>query len=360
MELRERIGKLLTDAGCVGFGFTTAEPFPEVRVRLADAVASGRSAGLPFTFRDPATSTDPGASFPWATSLAVAAMPYVPDSGSPGPASPGTARIARFATSDHYRPLRAALGAVAALLVAAGHRAEVLVDDARLVDRAAAVRAGVGWAGSSTLVLVPGAGPWVLLGSVVTDAALAPTEAMRRTCGTCTACLPACPTGAIIAPGVLDARRCLSAVLQSPGWIPSEVRVAVGDRLYGCDDCLEACPPGDRLLAAAVPGKGRVDVYRLLAADDRSLRAGYPHFFVPRHEGRWLRRNALVVLGNTGGGDAVGVLAGYAAHPDPMLRGHAVWALGRVADARARAVLGVVTRTDPEPDVVAEAVAALA
>ena len=161
----------MTDSGCAGYGFAIADPFPEVRARLVDAVASGRSAGLPFTFRQPAIATDLRASFPWAGSLVVAAMPYLPASGSPGPAAPGTARIARFAASDHYRPLRVALEAVARLLGASGHHAEVLVDDARLVDRAAAVRAGVGWSGSSTLVLVPGAGPWVLLGSVVTDAA---------------------------------------------------------------------------------------------------------------------------------------------------------------------------------------------
>jgi epoxyqueuosine reductase len=360
VNLEERIASLLSQSGCVGYGFAAADPFPEMRERLSDAVASGRSAGLPFTFRQPDIATDLRSSFPWAGSLVVAAMPYLPASGSPGPALPGTARIARFAASDGYRPLRVALEAVAGLLRAVGHEAEVVIDDARLVDRAAAVRAGVGWSGSSTLVLVPGAGPWVLLGSVVTDAVLGPTDPMRRTCGTCTACLPACPTGAIIAPGVLDARRCLSAVLQSPGAIPADLRIAVADRLYGCDDCLEACPPGDRLLASTAPGTGRVDVYRLLAADDRSLRAAYPHFFVPRNEGRWLRRNALVVLGNTGSGGAVGVLAGYAGHRDPMLRAHAVWSLGRIADARARAVLELVRRTDPDPEVVSEAAAALA
>ena len=123
----------------------------------------------------------------------------------PGTARPGTARIARFATRDHYEPLRHALHEVAQVLFDSGFRAEVLVDDSRLVDRAAAVRAGVGWSGRSTLVLVPGAGPWVLLGSVITDADLEPSAEMRRGCGTCTACIPACPTGAIIAPGVLDA-----------------------------------------------------------------------------------------------------------------------------------------------------------
>jgi epoxyqueuosine reductase len=141
--------------------------------------------------------------------------------------------------------------------------------------------------------------------------------------------------------------------------MPADLRAAIGDRLYGCDDCLEACPPGDRLLAAATRPEGGVDVYRLLASDDRSLRAAFPHFYVPRNEGRWLRRNALVVLGNTGGPAAVGVLAGYASHCDPMLRGHAAWALGRIGDARARAVLRRMVADDPDPAVVAEAAGTL-
>jgi epoxyqueuosine reductase len=112
------------------------------------------------------------------------------------------------------------------------------------------------------------------------------------------------------------------------------------------------------LLAVSTGAWGRVDVLGLLARDDRSLRDIYPHFYVPRNQGRWLRRNALVVLGNTGGDRAVGVLAGYAAHRDPMLRGHAAWALGRLGDARARAVLERVA-ADPDPAVAEEAGAAL-
>ncbi|HEX5630476.1 MAG TPA: HEAT repeat domain-containing protein, partial [Acidimicrobiia bacterium] len=121
----------------------------------------------------------------------------------------------------------------------------------------------------------------------------------------------------------------------------------------------DACPPGERLLEVSRAGAGRVDLYPLLGCDDRTLRQRYPHFYVPRHEGRWLRRNALVVLGNTGGAGALGVISGYAAHRDPMLRGHAAWALGRLGDARARAVL-VRVAADPDPEVAAEAVTALA
>ena len=126
--------------------------------------------GMHFTFGDPVRSTDVRRSFPWARSLLVASHTYLPTAGSPAESESNYGRVARFATSDHYRPLRAALDQAADQLLAQGHRAELLVDDNRLVDRAAAVRAGVGWWGKNTMVLSPASGPWLLLGSIVTDA----------------------------------------------------------------------------------------------------------------------------------------------------------------------------------------------
>ena len=325
--------------GLAGFGICETAPFEDTRRALEEAVDSGRSGLLKFTFSDPATAADPSRSFPWARSLLVGAHRYAPDSDNPGPPTPGTGRVARFAVEDHYAPLRTALEAIAAMMRAEGHRAEVLVDDNRLVDRAAAVRAGVGWWGKSSMVLVPGSGPWVLLGSVVTDAALQVDMPMRRDCGTCDACIPACPTGAIVAPGILDARRCLAHWAQAPGSIPIEFREPMGDRIYGCDDCLEACPPGHRAISGGSEGRGRVDLMSLLGSDDRTLLRRYQRFYVPRNDPRYLRRNALIALGNTGGEDSVGVLAGFAGHRDPMLREHAAWALEQVGGARAQAAL---------------------
>lgn len=355
MSLAEDLAALARRSGAAGFGICRAEPFADTLRDIEEAIDSGRSAGLTFTFNDPERSTDVRRSFPWARSLVVLADGYP----TPVPAAPGGAagRVAAFAATDHYRPLRRMLAEVAGALRARGHRAEVLADDNRLVDRAAAVRAGVGWWGKSTMVLVPGHGPWVLLGSVVTDAELPAAEPMRRTCGTCDACIPACPTGAIVAPGRLDARRCLAHWAQAPGWIPADLRRPMGDRIYGCDECLNACPPGARAPAGAA-APSRVDLIGLLGSADETIDREYRRFYLPDNDVAVLRRNALVALGNTGGEDAVGVVSGYAGHRDPMLRGHAVWALGRLGGPRARAVLRRAAG-DPDAGVRAEAEAAL-
>lgn len=343
----------------VGLGICSAEPFPEVEASLTAARSDGRSGKLGFTFTDPATSSDPTATASWARSIVVTGSAYLPAAGSPGPAWPGTGRVARFATDDHYSPLRAVLESMADTLRESGFRAEVRCDDNRLVDRAVAVRSGIAWWGKSTMALAPGVGPWMLLGSVLTDADLEPTIPMVRDCGTCDACIPACPTGAIVAPGVLDARKCIAAILQSRGPIPLHIRDAIGDRWYGCDECLTACPPGARLVSESAQELGRVDLVEILATADRPLRAAVAHFYVPRNEARYLRRNAIVALGNNPTDETDLVLAGLLGHPDALLRQHAAWALGRVGGIRSRAALRFRRDIEANTDVVREIDAAL-
>jgi epoxyqueuosine reductase len=250
--------------------------------------------------------------------------------------------VARYSWQDHYGPLRIALDAVARRLEAEGHAAVVLVDDNRLVDREAAVRAGLGWYGKNANVLLDGHGSWFVLGSVVTDAALPVALPVVDGCGACSRCLPACPTGALSAPGVLDARRCLAHLLQAPGDFPVEFRAALGDRLYGCDDCQEACPPNrleDRRDPAPPAGDGDeawVPVLEVLAASDEELLDRHGRWYIPRREPRYLRRNALVVLGNVGDGadpDVEAALRRALADPDPLLRSHAAWAAERLGRA---------------------------
>jgi epoxyqueuosine reductase len=296
---------------------------------------------MQFTFRNPARSTDPQRSVPDARAVFVAARPYLLDDV---PRPPGAqARVARYAWVDHYAPLRGALAAVARQLRADGHRAVAFVDDNSIVDREVAYLAGIGWFGKNANLLLPGAGSWFVLGSVVTTAALpVHGQPVADGCGSCQRCIDVCPTKAIIEPGVIDANRCLAWVLQKPGTIPSALRESVGDRIYGCDDCQDVCPPtirfGPTRRAAAQPAaKAWVAVLELLNCSDAELLARWSPWYLADRDPRWIRRNALVVLGNIGDPkhqDVQSVLSAYLDDDDPVLREHAEWAARRLGLSR--------------------------
>jgi epoxyqueuosine reductase len=224
-----------------------------------------------------------------------------------------------------------------------------LIDDNRLVDRAAAVRSGVGWSGKSTMTLVPGRGPWVLLGSVVTDAPLDLSAPVSRTCGTCIACFPACPTGALTEIG-LDARRCLSTWLQTAGSIPHWIRPILGRRIYGCDECLTACPPGRRALEGSGGNADTLPFGELLASTDDALLERFRWWYVPRRDGRYLRRNLLVAAGNSGEPEARGPIEDHMGHPSSMIRSHAAWALGRSLGIGAAPILRSALEAETAPE----------
>ena len=326
MDLRPRLTEIALGAGIARVGFARAEAFTEVGRSLTERKASGLSGQLAFTFRQPEVASDPKASFTWAKTLIVGAWPYHP--ARTADPEPAMGRVAAAARTPGYEPLRRALGRVATALEAEGRRAEVLCDDNRLVDRAAAHRAGIGWWGKNTMIIAPGLGPWFLLGSVVTDALIEADEPMKRDCGTCSACLPACPTGALVAPGILDARRCLAAWAQTPGIIPEEFRVAMGNRIYGCDDCLEACPPGQRVESDRDATRFPLD--DILYASDATLLNWFGHWYLPDRDPDVIRRNALIAVGNSGEERLVESVRPFITHPDPTLRESAEWALERL------------------------------
>jgi epoxyqueuosine reductase len=314
----------------------TAEPFVEVRTTLEQRKADGLHGGMAFTYRSPDRSTDPARSLPDARALVVGARSYLVEDAEPPTGGGPQGRVARYAWEDHYGHLRAGLAAMAHRLTEDGWRARIAADDNALVDRAAAQRAGIGWWGKNANLLLPRLGSWYVLGSVITDAPLVGTAGPAPDlCGTCTRCLEACPTQAITAPGVVDARRCLSWLLQVDGPFPREHRVALADRIYGCDDCQEVCPPNRRTPVRPGTGVERpwAPLLELLDPDDAVVLAHADRWYIPRREVRYVRRNALVVLGNIGdAGDprVVAALRRALGDPDPLLRGHAVWAARRL------------------------------
>ena len=335
-RLREEVLEAGRRAGLAAVGVAPVERFEGTRRDLRERRAAGLHDGMQFTYRNPERSTDPGRILAGARALVVGAIGYArPAAPARAVAPRPVARVARYAADDVYGELRAALGAVAGLLIERGHRARVVADDNALVDREAAQRAGLGYYGKNSNLLLPGMGSWFVLGSVVTDAPLRPaTERVPDGCGPCRRCLDGCPTGAIIEPGVVDARRCLAWLLQATGDFPEEFRVALGDRLYGCDDCQEVCPPNRNAAGRADPGAdAAVDVLDLLAAGDEELMARHGRWYIPARDPRYLRRNALVVLGNTADGsdpEVIRTVRRFQRHPDAMLARHANWAARRL------------------------------
>jgi epoxyqueuosine reductase len=345
-ELRE-IGR---EHGIEHLGVAPAEILERARAALHARRDLGLAAGMGFTYRNPDRSTDPARAVPGARSIVVGARSYLADIEPARPTGP-QARIARYAWVDHYAPLRTGLRAMALRLRAAGHRAVAFADDNSIVDREVAHRAGLGWFGKNANLLLPGAGSWFVLGCVITTAELAVAPAtVPDGCGACRRCLDACPTGAIVAPGVVDATRCLAWVLQRPGAIPVALREAVHDRLYGCDDCQEACPPtvylGRRHRRPLDSGaRPWVDVVDLLDADDATLLERHGWWYIAGRDPRWLRRNALVILGNiadVGDTRVAATLARYATGDDELLAEHARWSQAQLA-ARAGVGRAVVT-----------------
>jgi epoxyqueuosine reductase len=290
---------------------------------------------MQFTYRNPARSTDPQSAVADAKAMIVGAYSYA--SPLPDPQSHSSARVARYAWTEYYESLKVGLFAMRDVLRADGFKAVVFADDNSMVDREAAYLAGLGWFGKNANVLIEGAGSFFVLGSVITTAPLVINDKpVADGCGACRRCIDACPTGAIIEPGTVDASKCLAWLIQKPGIFDRRYREALGDRMYGCDDCQEVCPPTIRLsLSKPLREDARpwINVLELLDMDDETLLARVDQWYIAERNPDWVRRNALLVLGNIGEGtDArvVSAIARFIEHPDPMLRAHAVWSAARL------------------------------
>ncbi|CAB4886015.1 unannotated protein [freshwater metagenome] len=340
-------------------GIAPATVMQRARDVLLQRKAAGLADTMQFTYRNPIRSTDPSAAVAGARAMVVAARSYVIDE----PARPDGpyGAVARYAWVDHYEPLRIGLAAITARLRADGHKAVAFADDNSVVDREAAWLSGLGWFGKNANILLPGSGSFFVLGSVITTAPLpVADEPVADGCGSCSRCIDGCPTAAIVAPGVVDAGRCLAWLLQRPGVFPRQFRAALGNRIYGCDECQVVCPPTVRFERRAQPNQSKhvqawVSLLDLLEATDAELLQAYGRWYLADRNPLWLRRNALVALGNSAAGAQThvrAVLQRYLGDPDPMLRAHAVWAAAELGCHH------MLPATDPDPQVTDELVAA--
>lgn len=334
------------ELGIDELGICEAVAYGDAEARIDARRARGLFADLRFTMTRTATSCHPETLLDGTAVRVVSAAlcywhPDVDHGAGDDDATRG--RIARYTRSDAYEALRARLQRIADWLESHGHRARVLVDSNDHVDREAAIRSGVGFAGKNTVVITRRTGSWVVLGTIATDAPLEVTEAMREGCGSCTRCIDACPTDAIVDGGrVLDVTRCISYWGQSRHSIPIDVREAMDDLVYGCDICQDVCPWNrgvERRRAGAEAVDGTVRLVDWLEQPDAQLLADWDRLFVPRRQARFLRRNALVALGNRGSHADAALVAPWLDDADPMLREHAAWALRRIGGPIAAAAL---------------------
>ena len=225
-------------------------------------------------------------------------------------------------------------------------------------DRAAAERAGVGWFGKNTNILTRTHGSWVLLGQVITDLDLVPDAPLAKTCGGCVRCIDDCPTGAIVAPYVVDNTRCISFLtIELRGSIPRELRPLIGDWVFGCDICQDVCPVNRKAAGSLEPAfRQRHDfaapaLLPLLELDDEAFRRRFMGSPIRRARRAGLQRNVCVALGNIGDRSALPALVAALASPDAVVREHAAWALGRLGGGEAERALAAALAREGDPTV---------
>ena len=281
---------------------------------------------------------DPRRVLPGAKSIIVLAMNYFAETGKRKPESGKTGRIARYAWgADYHNVISAKLDKIDERLREFGGEQRSYVDTGPVLERDYAAQAGIGWHGKSTMLIDEKLGTWFFLSEILTTLELPPDAPARDHCGTCERCIKACPTGAITAPHKLDARRCISYLtIELKGAIPMELRPLMGDRIFGCDDCLDACPwnrfaKTSRETAFAARRSTTEfalrDYLRLNDAEFRNLFRDSP---IKRIKRRGFLRNVCVALGNVGTREDLPALNRVAGDPESLIAEHARWAIERI------------------------------
>ena len=346
-------------------GITSADGFERDEAAALDRVRQGLMDGLAWYTEDRVRKANrPMELLDGAKSVVSLAMSYNYGEAEPHGEGPH-GRIARYAWGDDYhnvmkRRIREFTGRLPRIAGRAV-KTRIFVDDGPMNDRAAAERAGVGWFGKNTNILTPSHGSWVLLGQVVTDLDLAVDDPLKKNCGECVRCIDDCPTGAIVAPYVIDNRKCISYLtIELRGSIPRELRPLVGDWEFGCDICQDVCPVNRKAELGTEPSfQKRHDfdapaLIPLLALDDDGFRERFRGSPIRRAKRVGLQRNACVALGNIGDPAAVPALSNALRSGEPLVREHAAWALGVIGGSEAKAALADALQTESDAQVAAE------
>ncbi len=357
-SLRQAIREKARAVGFDKVGFAPAQ-LPESQPRLKEWLERSYHGEMAWMERTPERRTDASLSLEGASSLVCCALNYY--RGAPAAAPHGFGVISSYAQGeDYHRVLERKLREVAGFIEArASVRTKIYVDTGPLLEKSYAAAAGLGWVGKHSNLLSREGSSWFFLGEILVPLDLTPRHAPEGNhCGTCTRCLAACPTGAIVEPYVVDSRLCISYLtIELRGFIPRELRPLIGNRIYGCDDCQDVCPwnrfavksdvpellPKEPLASMDLAGILRMSREEFLEATRNSAirRARYAGFL----------RNAAVALGNARDPRAVPALVEALEHDEALVRGHSAWALGFIGDPSAQPPLESRLGREGEPKV---------
>ena len=369
MNIERKVKSLALSLGFDRVGITDAAPFSRDEEAATQRVRDGLMDGLPwYTEERVHRMNRPGLLLEDARSVISMAANY--NTGAPPDSENPRGRVARYAWGrDYHNVIKGRLRRFARELpdaVGQPVRTRYFVDDGPMNDRAAAERSGVGWFGKNTNILTPTHGSWVFLAQVITNLELKPDPPLKKTCGECIRCIPACPTDAIVAPYVIDNRKCISFLtIELRGPIPRELRPMMGDWVFGCDICQEVCPVNRKAVLSGEPDFNKrhdfdaPDLIPLLELDDDDFRKRFEGSPIRRAKREGLQRNVCVALGNIGDPVSVPALATALSEGVTLVRSHAAWALGQIGGNEARTALARALEAEEDEGVREEIASAL-
>ena len=362
--LKEEIREAAPSLGIDKIGFASAEPFTELKERLIRHREKGYESG--FEEPDIDKRVDPRRLFDDPRSIVAIAVAYPSKMDNPPVSEPGAYRgiISRSSWGrDYHRVLRERLQRLEAFILerVPDAKTEAMVDTGALADRAVAERAGIGWSGKNCSIITPEWGSWVYLGEMITNIPFPPDKPVTDQCGDCTLCIDACPTGALVGPGELNAKRCISFVTQTKGFVEDELKRKIGNRLYGCDTCQIVCPKNKgknwthHAELRPEPENVKPLLKPLLHMSNKQFRERFGHMAASWRGKTPIQRNAIIALGHFKDRSAVPELSELLlGDPRPAIRGTAAWALGRIGGAAAASAIEEALRQEQDAGVLEE------
>ncbi|XVL11557.1 tRNA epoxyqueuosine(34) reductase QueG [Staphylococcus xylosus] len=347
-QLKQDVIDYAHTIGIDSIGFTTADPFDEMKQKLVDYHAKGYASG--FEESDIELRTEPTLTLPTARSIIAIAVGY-PNKLKGAPKSTRGDRRGMFARAswgrDYHSIMRKRLDKLADYLRyrVEGVEIQSMVDTGALSDRAVAERAGLGYVGRNGFVINPELGTWTYLGEMLVSVPFPPDDPLLDSCGDCTICVDRCPTGALVGDGQLNSQKCISFLTQTKGYLADEYRYKIGNRLYGCDTCQQVCPRNKGINTqhddiVLEPEILKPRLVPLLKMSNKEFKNTYGHLAGAWRGKKPIQRNAIVALAHFKEESAIPDLQDVALNdPRPMIRGTAYWAIGQIQGENARSFI---------------------